>query len=53
MKTLIIILACLVLAFVFSAVEKLRCLKHGTAEIPFNNPEELKKALRKYRDQEE
>lgn len=53
MKALIIILACLALALVFTAVEKLRCQRHETVEIPLDDPDELKKALRKYHDLED
>ncbi len=53
MKALIIILACLTLALVFTVVEKLRCLKHESTVIPLDDPDELKKALRKYHDLED
>lgn len=50
MKALIIILCCLALALVLSAIEKLRVLKKRD-KIILNDPEQLKDSLEYYRDQ--
>lgn len=48
MKALIIILCCLALALVLSAIEKLRVLKKK--RIILDDPEKLKDSLKDYRD---
>lgn len=55
MKALIIIAACILLAAVLSAIEKFRVMvsETKTKQLPLDNPDELDKALQKYRDLED
>ena len=49
MKALILILCCLALALVLSAIEKLRVLKISD-KIKQHDPQQLKESLREYRE---
>ena len=49
MKALIIIVCCLALAFVFSAIERLRVFICRD-KIKLDDPENLKDSLKEYRD---
>ena len=55
MKALIIIAACILLAVILSAIERVRCIikETKTKRLPLDNPDELAKALQKYRDLED
>lgn len=50
MEALIIIGGCLALAFVLSAIEKLRVMKKMKGNIPFDDPGQSKDFLKKYPD---